>query len=87
MNKFNYHGTFDCRWCGRHTRDTEHENGEVQLCPHCYQLSEFDNMICDGDELSTAQQNTALVVARDLETKCEHNAADLFPFLSELKGA
>jgi len=83
MNKFNHHGTFDCRVCGRHTRDTERENGEVQLCPHCHHLSEFENMINDGDALSTAQQNTALVVARDLEGKCNHKYTDLFPFLAE----
>jgi len=36
-------GCFNCRVCGRLTRDTGNDNGNVGLCPECLELSGQQN--------------------------------------------
>lgn len=44
---------FSCRHCGRRTRDTNGDNGSVELCEDCYEGCCYENGAndaCDPDE-------------------------------------
>lgn len=40
-------GAFNCRCCGRHTRDTG-DNGQLELCPQCFELAGYENQWRDS---------------------------------------
>jgi hypothetical protein len=43
-NRFKKHsGVFNCRICGRSTRDTNGENGDLRLCEDCFEGSMYEN--------------------------------------------
>lgn len=41
---------FECRHCGRRTRDTNGDNGRTGLCEDCYEGSMSENGWCDTDD-------------------------------------
>lgn len=41
-------GCFKCLACGRRTRSTG-DNGDVQLCPECYEECQMENQIADSE--------------------------------------
>jgi hypothetical protein len=43
-------GMFKCRHCTRNTRDTGSDNGDVEMCPDCYQGCMWEN---GGNDAST----------------------------------
>lgn len=45
-------GVFECKHCGRRTRDTNGDNGNVAMCEDCYEGSMQENGMLDGDELA-----------------------------------
>lgn len=47
--------TFNCRCCGRLTRDVG-DNGSLELCPHCFQMAGWDNQHNDGGTTPTPEQ-------------------------------
>lgn len=81
MNKFNQHGTFDCRICGHHTRDTG-DNGCVSLCSDCYELSGIENAFQDGNDVWAEGANQ---YAEKIAKKTGKNVLELFPFLNQIK--
>jgi hypothetical protein len=42
-------GVFQCRCCKRNSRDTG-DNGDLQLCPQCYDLAGEENSLSDSGE-------------------------------------
>lgn len=40
-------GCFTCGSCGRLTRDTHNDNGNLKTCPDCYELGGIENEISD----------------------------------------
>jgi hypothetical protein len=42
-------GVFSCRHCGRNTRDTNGDNGGVQLCEDCYDGCSQENGYLNSD--------------------------------------
>lgn len=76
-------GMYACRCCGRNTRNTG-DNGDVLLCPECYELSGQENHISDTDgELYGSAEG----VKADLDALAAHvgeaKARKLFPTVYE----
>ncbi len=47
-------GLYRCRCCDRNTRSTGNgDNEHVQLCVDCYDLAGYENMVSDGEELTS----------------------------------
>ena len=44
-------GIFNCRICGRKTRDTNGENGDLELCEECFYGSMYENGWNDNEGL------------------------------------
>ena len=40
-------GCYRCQNCKRQTRDTGGDNGNLQLCPECYEIAGIQNDIWD----------------------------------------
>ena len=50
-NRFGTGGCYECRCCGRKTRDTGRgDNENCQLCVECFELSGVENSISDNGE-------------------------------------
>jgi len=47
---------FECRHCGRRTRDTDGSNGSVQLCEDCNEGCMQENGMNDTDDEEVAAQ-------------------------------
>ena len=80
---------YACRSCGHSTRDTGGDNGDVQLCTLCYDLSGEENSLSDtGEFFGSTQQVTATMVALNQQCKKGVTAASLFPTIADkLRGA
>lgn len=59
--------TFTCRTCSRRTRDTG-DNGNVELCPDCYEISGSQNGLWDNGSINDW-------VARDVTARLASIAA------------
>lgn len=49
-------GAFKCNNCGRSTRDTG-DNGQCHLCPECFELAGYENVLMDGGSADNGALN------------------------------
>ena len=60
-------GAYPCRNCGRGTRDTG-DNGDLRLCPQCYDLSGWVNQRSDYGPLTGRDAQEAERLLKELAT-------------------
>jgi len=68
-SSFGRGGAYDCRWCGRKTRETGTQSQGSGLCPQCYDLCGIDNELSDGHATVDDVRATAQLLLRELEAK------------------
>lgn len=80
---------YECRVCGKFTRDTGGDNGDAQLCALCYDLAGEENSLSDtGEFYGSTAEVTRLMVALNQQCKKGETAASLFPTIADkLRGA
>lgn len=42
-------GCYECRCCGKKTRETGSDESSVELCAYCYHEAGWENMLADGN--------------------------------------
>jgi hypothetical protein len=57
-------GCFDCRSCGRRTRDTGVQSIGAKVCTDCYELAGMDNACNDNGTSPADEGYTAEIAAR-----------------------
>ncbi len=70
MNRRNSHfgrgGCFECRGCGRKTRETGVQSIGAEYCPDCYELAGMDNA-CNDNRTTPEQEGYTAEIARRLK--------------------
>ena len=64
-------GAFACRNCQRKTRDTG-DNGQVQMCPECYELAGLENALSDSGEEVFKEAGYVAVASEQLASLANH---------------
>lgn len=65
ISRFDRHGAFECRQCGRRCRNTGRgNNGDCGLCGHCYeQIVTEDQMIEEGERPELISRRLSLIAS------------------------